>query len=356
MAAVIGSLSPDIIRAIAHKTATEIARNEDSPCQSPAGSPGFNSTGFTFGESPGSSRSPSQLGSPNQTAFAGYLADDLPTVRLEKGGSKSKSGAAPEGPPCQKKFVERLWTKAAVYEQKNEARRQQKVEADESHAYAPRIKPHACHGCQERIEKRVGQITQEREDKLEKARALKVQFADEKLQSTKPTITSKGAGAQRGIEALQEWDKMKQEKNMIRQDQRAQEKLKECTFQPNVTSPLRKKETKNDTKPEEDGNIFQAAHVCKRLHDDAHRRHAEQNALAGGNHPGEDKANRSVLSNSPNSSPAASPNKSNSAKAAPRRPYVNPSDNDVVYSNVFDDVFRIGYGGPLPEGYGGVVS
>lgn len=355
MAAVIGSLSPDIIRAIAHKTATEIARNEDSPSLSPAGSPGFNSTGFTFGES-GSSRSPSQQGSPNQTAFAGYLAGDMATLRPEKGGTKSKARAEPEGPPCQKKLVERLWTKAAVYEQKNEARRQQKADADESHAYAPKIKPHASHGGKESIEKRMGQITQEKAEKLEKARALKVQVADEKLQSTKPSITSKGAGAQRGIEALQEWDKMKQEKNMIRQDQRAQEKLKECTFQPNVTSPIRKKETKKETKPEEDGNIFQAAHVCKRLHDDAHRRHAEQNALDGGNHPSEEKANRSVLSNSPNSTPAASPKKSNSAKAAPRKPYVDPSDNDVVYSNVFDDVFRIGYGGPLPEGYGGVVS
>lgn len=69
---------------------------------------------------------------------------------------------------------------------------------------------------------------------------------------------------------------------MVRQQERAQEKLKECTFQPNACNESKK----TQTRAKENCNALNYEDfVHNRLHDDAHRRNAERHAIDADNQP-----------------------------------------------------------------------
>jgi len=173
-------------------------------------------------------------------------------------------------------LTERLHKDGDRYEQKRIVRREEKAKAEDIHTHQPRINRNSLIMASgvESLEVRREKITQKRAEKLEKARARQEEVADSENIGM-PTITAKASRQQRGIEALHRWDDQKQQKIMQRQHQRFQEKLQECTFQPNVSASGKKISEKYG----KHGDIFNDEHyVHQRLHDDAVRKQTQRAA------------------------------------------------------------------------------
>jgi hypothetical protein len=174
-------------------------------------------------------------------------------------------------------LVERLHQAGERTEHKKNVRREEAAKAEDCHTHHPKLNRNSIVMASgvESLEMRMGKIKTIRADKLERAIAKKEE-QEERETTGQPTITAKGARHRRGIEALQRWDERRNQKNMMRQHQRFQENLQECTFQPNVNGRrsfpvlLRR----------DDGSIFdgEPCVVHNRLHEDAHRRRMERTA------------------------------------------------------------------------------
>lgn len=172
-------------------------------------------------------------------------------------------------------LVGRLYHAQDTYDQKRTARQEQKAKADNCYTHQPSLNRRSLvlSSGVEPLEMRMSKITQQRDAKLEKARARKEEVVEKELAESRPIITAKGSKIRRNYEALQRWDEQRNQKIMQRQHQRYEERLQECTFQPNV-SPGSKRIVSTRRVG---GNIFNDKHhVHNRLHQDANRRQVEK--------------------------------------------------------------------------------
>jgi len=218
----------------------------------------------------------------------GYAGASAPAAKAQPRILRQSS--VPAGSVTERKsisvdeLVGRLYQAHDKYEQKRTARRVSKSKEDDNFSYQPSLNRRSIVMASgvEGLQARMFKIAQQKEAKLEKARAKQDQ-ATEDANVGQPTITGKASRISRGIEALHRWDEKKNQKIMQRQHQKAQERLQECTFQPNVSksSGSKKLAIRSDVLEHE---LFNDEHyVHNRLHEDAHRRQVEK-AAKGNRH------------------------------------------------------------------------